>query len=291
MPLKFAAGNTCTAENVWTIRTGDMNLSAQGTHHRELLLHDAAALRGLSTITGRYSARTLCWDDRIAAAREAAPSTVIVTAPCQDESDPGARLGELIAAAAGVIPVVAAIAFRSGYASHAQALLRRGVTEIVDVELDVTPDAMLPRLRAVHGQPLKRLLEPAISRLPPVNTRTLIYAAAEVAVDRGTAVDLATVFQSTERTISGWCARAALPPPRRLLAWMRLLLALSLLESPRRSVAKAAMGAGYSFDHSLRRAVRDLLGGSAPPRERTITEALDVFAAELRSLKEKRRAA
>jgi hypothetical protein len=268
-----------------------MNLSAQGIPHRELLLHDVAALRGLSTIAGRYSARTLCWDDLIAAAREADPSTVIVTASFQDGSDPGARLGELIRAAAGVIPVVAAIPFQSGYESHAQALLGHGVTDIADVELDVTPDAMLPRLRAVHGQPLKRLLEPALSRFTPVNTRTLIYAAAEVAVDRGTAVDLAAVFQSTERTISGWCARAALPPPRRLLAWMRLVLALSLLKSPRRSVAKAAMGAGYSFDHSLRRAVRDLLGGSAPPRERTITEALDVFAAELRSLKEKRRAA
>jgi hypothetical protein len=268
-----------------------MNLSAHGIPRRELLLHDAAALRGLSAIAGQYSARTLGWDDLIAAAREADPSTVIVLAPSRDDSVFGARVRELITAAAGVISVVAAVPFQSGYASHVQALLDCGITDIVDVELDVTPDAMLPRLRAVHGQLLKRLLEPALPRFTPVNTRTLIYAAAEVAVDRGTAVDLATLFQSTERTISGWCARAALPPPRRLLAWMRLVLALSLLESPRRSIAKAATGAGYSFDHSLRRAVRDLLGGSAPPRERTVTEAVEVFAAELRSLKEKRRVA
>jgi hypothetical protein len=291
MPSNSTAGNTCTAENVGLFRTGDMNLSAQGTHRRELLLHDAAALKGLSPIAGRYSARILCWDGLIAAAREADPCTVIVAAPFQDDSDAGARVGELIRAAAGVIPIIAAVPFQSGYASPVQVLLDHGITDIIDTELNVTPDAILPRLRAVHGQPLKRLLEPALSRSTPVNTRTLIYAAAEVAVDRGTAVDLATIFQSTERTISGWCARASLPPPRRLLAWMRLVLALSLLESPRRSVAKAAMGAGYSFDHSLRRAVRDLLRGSAPPRERTVSEALDVFAAELRSLKEKRRAA
>lgn len=89
--------------------------------------------------------------------------------------------------------------------------------------------------------------------------------------------------------MSGWCAREPLPPPRRLLAWLRLILALALLESPHRSVARAARGAGYSFDHSLRRAVRDMLGGDAPPRERTVSQALDAFASELRSLREQRR--
>jgi AraC-like DNA-binding protein len=168
-------------------------------------------------------------------------------------------------------------------------LLDQGVTDIADVDLETTANAIRPRLQAVHAQPLKRLVEPALSRFASANTHTLVRAAAEVAVDGGTAVDLAEVFRSTERTVSGWCAREALPPPRRLLAWLRLVLALSLLESPHRSVARAAQGAGYSFDHSLRRAVRDMLGGDAPPRERTASQALDAFASELRLLREQRR--
>lgn len=258
---------------------------------RDLLIHDSPALRRLLKINGGYTARGLQWDDLIALAREAAPSAVLIAAPFDDPSlpVPNSRLPELIAASAGIVPVLALVPFQGAFTAAVRTLLDQGVTEIADVHLEATPDAIRPRLQAVHAQPLKRLVEPTLSRFASANARTLIRAAAEVAVDGGTAVDLAEVFRSTERTVSGWCAREALPQPRRLLAWLRLILALSLLESPLRSVAKAARGAGYSFDHSLRRAVRDMLGGDAPPRERTVSQALDAFAAELRALREQRR--
>lgn len=269
-----------------------MNEATQTTRRvRDLLVHDSPTLRRLLRINGEYAARRLPWDDLTAAAREAAPSAVLIVAPFDDPSVPvpNPRLPELIAASSGVVPVLALVPFQGAFTATVRTLLDEGVTEIADVDLEATPDAIRPRLQAVHAQPLKRLVEPALSRFASTNKRTLVRAAAEVAVDGGTAVDLAEVFRSTERTVSGWCAREALPQPRRLLAWLRLILALSLLESPHRSVAKAARGAGYSFDHSLRRAVRDMLGGDAPPRERTVSQALNAFAAELRSLREQRR--
>jgi hypothetical protein len=292
MPLFFAGGNTCTAENVGLFQTREMNEAIPATHPvRDLLIQDSPPLRGLLRIKGRYAARALQWDDLVEAGREAAPSAVLIVAPFDDPAlpVPNPRLPELIRASGGMVPVLAFMPFKSGFAAAVRTLLDQGVAEIVDANLEATPDGILPRLRAVHAQPLKRLVEPALSRSISVNTRTLVRAAAEVAVDGGTAVDLAGVFRSTERTVSGWCAREALPQPRRLLAWLRLILALSLLESPHRSVAKAARGAGYSFDHSLRRAVRDMLGGDAPPRERTVAQALDAFTSELRSLREQRR--
>lgn len=269
-----------------------MNEAIQSTRRvRDLLIHDSPTLRRLLRINGGYAARGLQWDDLIAAGREAAPSTVLIVAPFDDPAlaIPNPRLPALIAASAGVVPVLALVPFQASVTAAVRTLLDQGVTEIADVHLEATPDAIRPRLQAFHAQPLKRLVEPALSRFASTNTRTLVRAAAEVAVDGGTAVDLAEVFRSTERTVSGWCAREALPQPRRLLAWLRLILALSLLESPHRSVAKAARGAGYSFDHSLRRAVRDMLGGDAPPRERTVSQALDAFASELRLLREQRR--
>lgn len=258
---------------------------------RDLLLHDSPALRRLLKDDGGYAARALPWDDLVAAAREAAPSAVLVVAPFGDHGHPvpNPRLPELLGAAAGVVPVLALVPFGSAFTTAVRELLDQGVIDIADVHLESTPVAIRPRLHAVHAQPLKRLVEPALSRFASTNTHTLVRAAAEVAVDGGTAVDLAEVFRSTERTVSGWCAREALPQPRRLLAWLRLILALALLESPHRSVAKAARGAGYSFDHSLRRAIRDMLGGDAPPRERTVSQALDAFASELRSLRGQRR--
>jgi AraC-like DNA-binding protein len=276
----------------WTSRTREMSGAIPTTRRvRDLLIQDSPALRGLLRIKGGYAARALPWDGLVEVARAAAPSTVLIVAPFDDPAlpVPNPRLRELIGASGGIVPVLALVPFRSACTAAVRTLLEQGVTDIADVDLEAVPDAIRPRLQAVHAQPLKRSVEPALSRFASVNTRTLVRAAAEVAVDGGTAVDLADVFRSTERTVSGWCAREALPPPRRLLAWLRLILAISLLESPHRSVAKAARGAGYSFDHSLRRAVRDMLGGDAPPRERTVSQALDAFASELRSLREQRR--
>ena len=179
------------------------------------------------------------------------------------------------------------IPFAPGFTNAARTLLDQGVTELADAELEGTPDAIRPRLEAVHAQPLKRLVEPALSRFVSTNARTLVRAAAQVTTDGGKADDLAAIFGATERTVSGWCVREALSPPRRLLAWMRLILALALLEAPRRSVANAAMGAGYSFDYALRRAVRDMLGGT--PRQRSVSDALTGFGTELRLLRERRR--
>jgi AraC-like DNA-binding protein len=269
-----------------------MNEATESTRRvRDLLIHDSPALRRLLRFNTGYAARALRWDALIAAAREAAPSAVVIVAPFDDPavSVLNQRLPELIGASAGLVPVLALVPFQSAFTAAVQTLLDQGVTDIADVHLEGAPDALRPRLQAIHAQPLKRLVEPALSRFASANTRTLVRAAAEVAVDGGTAVDLAETFRSTERTVSGWCAREALPQPRRLLAWLRLILALALLESRHRSVAKAAMGAGYSFDHSLRRAVRDMLGGDAPPRERTVSQALAAFASELRSLREQRR--
>lgn len=290
--LVFHGGQHMHGRKRWTFRTREMNEAIQPIHRvRDLLTQDSPALRGLLGIKEGYAARALRWDDLVAVAREAAPSAVLIVAPFNDPAlaVPNPRMPELIVASAGMVPVLALVPFHSAFTAAVRTLLDQGVTEIADVKLEATPNAIRPRLQALHAQPLKRLVEPALPRFASANTRTLIRAAAEVAVDGGTAVDLAEVFRSNERTVSGWCAREALPPPRRLLAWLRLILALSLLESPHRSVARAARGAGYSFDHSLRRAVRDMLGGDAPPRERTVSQALDAFASELRSLREQRR--
>jgi AraC-like DNA-binding protein len=196
---------------------------------------------------------------------------------------------EAVLSAARMIPGLALVPFQRDYTAAVRTLLDRGVTDVADAGLEGTAEAIRPRLAAIHAQPLKQLVEPTLSRFVSTNARTLVRAAAEVTVDGGTAVDLADVFRSTERTMSGWFVREALPQPRRLLAWLRLILGLSLLESPHFSVARAAMAAGYSFDYALRRAARQLLGGSAKPRERTAAEALNAFNAELRTLREQHR--
>ena len=89
-----------------------------------------------------------------------------------------------------------------------------------------------------------------------------------------------------------WCRRADLPPPRRLLAWLRLLLAADLLDDPGRSVASIAEACGYASEVSLKAALRQFMG--APPSELRRRGAFDTaaraFAQELFELREAARA-
>ena len=261
----------------------------RGPLRREVLLLDCPALEPLTRLAPPFEARLLDWDALAEVARRAPPSTVVVIDPFArpDAPELDSRLPSLLAAAR-MLPVVALVPFRDGYAEAARALLERGVTEIADAELEGTPAAIRMRLLSVHAQPLKKAVESGLSRFVSADGLTLVRACAEVAADRRTAVELGKLFGSSERTVAGWCAREALPPPRRLLAWLRLLLALALLEDPRRSVQNAALCAGYT-DYSLRRALREFLGGRAPTRQRTLRDGVAAFNAELRELREKAR--
>jgi AraC-like DNA-binding protein len=256
---------------------------------RQVLLLDCPVLQPLTRLAPPFEPRVLKWDELMKTARLAAPSTVVVVDPFARTGSPALdeRVPALLAAAV-MLPVVALVPFHEEFVSAARALLDRGVTEIADAELEATPEAIRLRLLSVHAQPFKKRVEASLSRLASADARTLVRAAAKVAADRGTAVELSRLFESRERTVAGWCTREGLPPPRRLLAWLRLLLALALLEEPHRSVLDAAAGAGYT-DYSLRRALREMPGEGPSTRERTLREGLDAFNAELRELREKAR--
>lgn len=254
-----------------------------------MLLLDCEALRPLALLAAPFEAQAMDWAALAESSRVAAPSTVVVIDPFVDRGSPelDPRVPALLAAAR-MLPVVALVPFRAEYHSAVRTLLDWGLTDIADSELENTAEAIRMRLLSVHAQPLKKLVEASLSRFVSGNALNLIRASAEVAVDRGTAVELGHLLGSSERTVAGWCAREGLPPPRRLLAWLRLLLALSLLEDPSRLVLNAAHCAGYT-DHSLRRALRELLGEKAPTREWALSDGLTAFNEELRELREKAR--
>jgi AraC-like DNA-binding protein len=253
---------------------------------RRVLLLDAPGLEPLVRLSAPYEAQAYSWDALIETVALAPPSSVVLLDPLNPAEETGLdpRVKEVVTASRAV-PVVALVPFDARGARRARTLLEWGVTELADAELEGTPETLHPRLLAVHAQPLKRALEPYLSRFISTNGLTLIRAAAEVAVDGGTLRDFARIFDSSERTITTWCTREALPPPRRLLAWLRLFLALTLLEERQRSVMNAAMSAGY-LDYSLRRAIRQFLGDEGTVRDRSLKDAVGVFNTELRELRE-----
>ncbi len=162
-----------------------------------------------------------------------------------------------------------------------------GVAEIIDSDSETTQEAIEHRLRQAYGYPIHRLLERALPSHISGRARAILVKAAEVAAAGGQGRDLARLLHLSERTLLRWCERSHLPPPRRVMAWMRILFASDLLDDEGRTVLSVAHACGYVSDSSLRRAMQDFLG-TAPTalREKgAFQTASAVFTKELADIR------
>ncbi|MBV9108522.1 MAG: hypothetical protein JO306_03845 [Gemmatimonadetes bacterium] len=218
----------------------------------------------------------------------------MLVAPFQERSgtvDP--QLYDLLIAAP-LLPVVAAADLGESARASLRQIVAWGISEVLDIRLESRPEALERRLRVTHGRPLKRRIESGLSRFVSANALTLVRAAVEVACDGGLSSDLASVFGVNERTVGDWCTRAGVPPPRRLLAWARVLLGTALLEETRRSWVNVARCSGYVEANSLRRAIRTLVPeamSDASGHRPEFTRAMSGFEADLRRHRERVRKA
>jgi AraC-like DNA-binding protein len=259
---------------------------------RLVLVTDTPALRRFASLPDEYRARFVDgWDGLAAALEGAAPSVTVLADPYMGRTPsqgPSPRLREVMWRRPS-IPLLAAMPLREEWAEHASAMYAWGVSEVLDLLLETSPGAVWQRLRATRARPLKRRVEEELSGYASEYARNLVRAACEVAVDGGGAPELAALFGVEPRTASAWCRREGLPAPRRLLAWMRVLLAATLLEEDGRSVVNVARAAGYATDHALRRTMRELAGGdpSTMARGCLFEQAAERFNSELRECRER----
>ena len=239
---------------------------------------------------GRYRVRPCAtWAELAQQAQHAPPSAVLLV---RAEPDDGALQAlQMVMRATPSVPAVVALSFRGGSARHLAAALEAGVSEVVNLDLERTFASMHPTLRRAHARPLKRRVEAQLPVWMGEHARTLLRAAAETVVDGGGREVLASIFAVQQRTVADWTAELGLPPPRRLLGWMRVLLALTLLEEANRTVRNVAESCGYSDDTALKRAVENFTGAPSATRAQTFATAFEVFRDELWHLRESRREA
>lgn len=241
--------------------------------------------------TERYQPRPCAtWDELVQLTQTAPPRTVLMVRA--EPGDGALQALEMIMRATPSVPVVAALSFFGpGAAPHLRAVLASGVSEVVNLDLERTLPAMQPALRRAHARPLKRRLEADLPVWMSETARTLLRAAAETVVDGGGRQVLASIFAVQQRTVADWTSELGLPPPRRLLGWTRVLLALTLLEEAGRTVRNVAESCGYSDDTALKRAVENLTGAPSATRAQTFATAFEIFRDELWHLREARREA
>jgi AraC-like DNA-binding protein len=222
------------------------------------------------------------------------PATAVSVVDPHDPARPG-RLAPELRELLEELPsatVLAALPLGAADAEKLRTLLGWGVADVIALGREDTPAALERRIRLVQGRAVHRVLRRALPRGVPSRARALLTTAAETVAAGGQAPELAAALGVTERTVPRWCERADLPPPRRLLAWLRLLMAAELLDDPGRTVASIARACGYANEVSLKAALRQFMG--APPtelrRRGAFETAARAFAAELFELREAARA-
>jgi len=231
------------------------------------------------------------WDQLRVVAADAPPSALLIVDPYHKVPRKGWRLTPELRGFLWEFPsatVVGAVEVRPGCSHDLRTLGEWGVADVITIQEDDTTEAILRRLRLAQGRPLQNLLARSLPPTLSGRSRTLLMTAAEVVSLGGKGRDLARTLHLSERTVLRWAERSRLPPPRRILAWMRILLAASLLDDPGRTVLSVACACGYASDSSLRRAMQDFLG-TIPTRlrrEGAFDRATRAFLKELADYRE-----
>lgn len=218
-------------------------------------------------------------------ARHAAPSTVAIVDPLAGSPDggPSPELRVFLADFAW-IPVVATVRGGGEPAELHLTLRRWGVSELLVQDVEDTPAGIANAIRFAQGKALQGVLEEILPAAMPGRVRKLLFAAARAVSAGGHSPDLAAVLGVTETTVIRRCEQLRLPAPRRILAWMRVLLAARLLADGSRTAQGVAYACGYATEAGLRRVVQNFLGmGVTELRRRgALRVAARTFLAELR---------
>ncbi|HEX2091012.1 MAG TPA: helix-turn-helix domain-containing protein [Longimicrobiaceae bacterium] len=232
------------------------------------------------------------WGTLRDALRDAPPTAVVIVDPYMgaERREISPQLRALLREFPSV-SVVAALTPRRGAESDIQALGMLGISEVILIGVEDSPQGIRRIVRQAEGRFLKNLLARHLPSYVSGRARIILMAAAEAISGGGHAPDLARALSISTKTLARWSERSFLPPPRRLLAWVRVLLACTLLDDPERTVSAVARACGYTSDTALRRALLDFLQmGPTPLRESgALAVASRAFLAELNELREKGR--
>ena len=199
------------------------------------------------------------WDELRDALRRCSPDAIVLVGPHADTNHiggpPSSELRQLLREFPSS-PVFAAFRVTDAHIDSMRLLMSWGVAEILNTRRKLKWPAVLRRLDAARGHRMRLLLRYDLPHSLPSRARALLSVAADVVAAGGKTPELAERLQTGERTLNRWCSKVDLPEPRRLLAWLRLLLAADMLCEGERTVAAVARACGYASDASLRNALR-----------------------------------
>jgi AraC-like DNA-binding protein len=259
------------------------------SHTRPLLLMHADSqfeVRLRDAVGRDFALRKLAsWAALRAELRQVSPAALVVVDPYFGSMPRGMLAPELQALLSELpsMVVLAALEVRLSGFADLRTLGEWGIAEVISLAED-NAQALARVLRSLRGRQVQSVVTRALPAYVPARARSILEIAGDVASVGGHATDLARALHVSMRTLLRWCSDGSLPPPRHLLAWMRILLAAELMEDPGRSLESVALACGYAADSGLRRALRDFLdtnpktlrrGGAFTTASTAFRDALD----------------
>lgn len=175
---------------------------------------------------------------------------------------------------------IAALRTGPGRYDDVRVLGRWGIHEVISLEQERTPEAVAHRLEQASVRLSEAALRGVLDVVPEAQGRHILTRAVEHAAGSEPAEELAAELKVSRRTLLRWCESLGLPPPRRLLAWIRVLMAAQMLQDPARQVSAVARLSGYTSDNALRTTLQKFLGKT--PKELREGDAFGTAAAAFR---------
>jgi AraC-like DNA-binding protein len=205
------------------------------------------------------------------ATRELAMRVVAVVAEARDiQNRPTAPVLATLMKRFPTVPVLGYCGIGVSQADELRELARAGVHELVFRDIDDAPTLLRTKLgRGIEAcagaQVLCRMSAQLPDALHALVTYCVSFPRESHEIER-----VALALGVHRKTLVNWCQRAHVPPPSVLVTWVRLLLAVELLQSPGHTIERVAHSLEFSSGSAFRNLCRRYFG--ARPAELRTSE-------------------
>lgn len=138
---------------------------------------------------------------------------------------------------------------------------RQGMDGLVLADQDDAPRTLLALIEHAESKSLGALVRAALGGLD-TTTRDAVLLSVTRAHERLSPDGLARLLALPRRTVSQRLGVAGFPPPQRLLAWGRLIVAAHLLEDENRSADRVAVALDFPSGSAFRNTCQRYLGAT-----------------------------
>jgi AraC-like DNA-binding protein len=174
-------------------------------------------------------------------------------------------------------------------AGELRELARAGVHELVFRDVDDRPTLLRAKLnRANEVRAGANVMRRLSGQLPELLHGIIAYCAG-FPRESHEIEQIALALGVHRKTLVNWCQRARTPPPSVLVTWVRLLLAVEMLQVPGHTVERVARGLGFASGSGFRNLCRRYCG-RRPAELRCPAGREAAYRAFARSLERRRRA-